>query len=205
MRPIFALVSNYLSQSISKSIHPIIHGIKPAGLSLQRLTGGVCVLKEPTRVVIYRGWEPGADPPWIKRDPETGAVPLSQRPPIPRVLGRVEEANQDALDGLAKSSESESGEDGKAKRTSVYEDRDDRRLGGKERAGARKGKRRRRLVGEVDKDDVVPVLQKGYDHESGEGRKGAANGESALARVVPVSTIARTWRKLMSKLHGSSA
>jgi hypothetical protein len=46
----------------------------------------VCVAKEPTRVIIYRGREPGIDPPWIKKDPKTGEVLMPRRPLIAQAL-----------------------------------------------------------------------------------------------------------------------
>ncbi|GAQ81940.1 CRS1 / YhbY (CRM) domain-containing protein [Klebsormidium nitens] len=161
--------------------------VKECMIELERLTGGVCVSKEPTRVIIYRGWEPGTDPPWIKKDPETGAVLLPRRPLIAQVLREAEEAEMD--DQSEEKSDAENGEDWKTQGTNVYGERDDFTMGtdadweGEEGPGGDDD-----FGGGFDEDEVPPVLGEEDDDESEGGRSGGADKGAALPPMLFVDT-----------------
>lgn len=141
-------------------------------------------------MIIYRGWEPGSDPPWIKKDPETGAVLHPRRPLIAQVLQEAEEADVDEDSDAI--SDAENSGDWKTKGTNVFGERDDFTMGtdadweGEEEQGG--GENDGGSGGEFDEDEGPPVSGEGDDHESDGERNGVADEGSALPPVLFVDS-----------------
>jgi hypothetical protein len=145
----------------------------------------VCVAKEPTRVIIYRGWEPGTDPPWIKKDPTTGEVLMPRRPLIAQALQETDSSENTGdlsptgtnvfgeKDDFTRGSDADWGSDEEGGEGFV--------LGGEE-SGASSSD-------EFD-DDVISGRGEGSeeDYESDEGGDGSSDQESELPPVLYVDS-----------------
>lgn len=134
-------------------------------------------------MIIYRGWEPGTDPPWIKKDPKTGEVLMPRRPLIAQAL--------------QESDSSESTGDPNPTGTNVFGEKDDFTRGsdadwGSDGEGGKEfeegGEESGASSSDEFDDDVISAWGEGSeeDYESDEDGSGSSDQESKLPPVMYV-------------------